>query len=324
MVADSLPDELQRVLQNHTKTTEAICDSFARELAATPIPPIIYHYTDDHGLKGILETGRLWFTDLFSLNDPSELNHGIRHALDALKSEADKGPSEAKIFYKQFTGALAGNVESSAHYFVCCFSKTDDDLGQWRAYADDGCGYAIGFDAEVLEKIFERAASPKSNLHSTFPVTYDDKRLCEIHEQLVAKTIPIISAPRGKKLSADMISQFMVLLSVRLATSCFMASLFFKHEAYSNEQEYRFLQIYPANKSVPNLKFRRRPYSLVRYREFDWKSAAAASVKEIICGPASDLKIARKFAYDCLREYLPGVGKTSIRRSEIPYRSVRR
>ncbi len=37
-------------------------------------------------------------------------------------------------------------------------------------------------------------------------MTYDDKRLCEIHEQLVAETIPVISAPRGMNLSAEMIS----------------------------------------------------------------------------------------------------------------------
>ena len=121
-----------------------------------------------------------------------------------------------------------------------------------------------------------------------------------------------------------MISEFMVSLSVDLARSCFMISLFFKHKAYSNEQEYRFLQIYPANTTIPDLNFRSRPYSLVRYRDFDWKSGAAESLKEIVIGPAGDQEVAFKFAYDCLREYLPPVGITSIKRAEIPYRSVRR
>lgn len=323
MAADSLPDELQRVLRDHTDSVNAICNSFTNEVEATSVPPTIYHYTDDHGLRGILETGRLWFTDLFNLNDPSELNHGIKYALDALESEADKGPPEVKRFHRQFKGALTGNVETSAHYFVCCFSTTGADLGQWRAYADDGRGYAIGFNAEVLENAFASAAMPRSE-HSTFPVSYDDKRLLKIHEQLVAKTIPAILAPQGTKLSGEVISQFMQSLSVRLASSCFMISLYFKHKAYSNEQEYRFLQIYPADRKVPDLNFRSRPYSLVRYREFDWISVAAESVKEIIIGPAGDQNVAFNFAYDCLREYLPAVGITSIKRSEIPYRSVRR
>ncbi len=322
MAVDSLPGELQSVLEDHKKVTEAICNSISDDLASMPTPSIIYHYTDDHGLKGILETGRLWFTDLFNLNDPSELNHGIRLALDVLKSAADTGPPEVKLFYDHFTQVLDENIEKFAHFFVCCFSKTDKDLGQWRAYADDGRGYAIGFDAGVLEKAFETASSPGSI--STFPVTYCDKRLCEIHEQLVKETIPAISAPHGKTLSGEMIPNFMSSLSTRLATSFSMVSLFFKHEAYINEQEYRFLQIYRADKAVPDLKFRSRPYSLVRYREFEWKCVAAESIKEVICGPASDQNIARRFADDCLREYLPSGEITSIKRSEIPYKSDRR
>jgi len=36
---------------------------------------------------------------------------------------------------------------------VACFSAADDLLSQWRAYADDGCGFAIGFNARYFEKL---------------------------------------------------------------------------------------------------------------------------------------------------------------------------
>ncbi len=223
-----------------------------------------------------------------------------------------------------FDGVFRDAIDKAARFFVCCFSITGDEIGQWRAYADDGRGYALGFDAIVLEKAFEKSRTPEANLYSTFPVTYDDEKLCGIFEQLVAATIPAISTPRGMNLGGEEISTFLVSLSTKLASAVVMSSLFFKHEAYINEQEYRFLQIYPADRAVPDLKFRSRPYELVRYREFDWKSVAAESVKEIIIGPAGDQNVAFNFAYDCLREYLPAVGITSIKRSEIPYRSVRR
>jgi len=42
----------------------------------------------DVGLRGILETGQLWLTDVFSLNDPSELNHGFSLLLKALLNKA--------------------------------------------------------------------------------------------------------------------------------------------------------------------------------------------------------------------------------------------
>ncbi|WP_416152053.1 DUF2971 domain-containing protein [Pseudomonas sp. Bout1] len=42
-----------------------------------------------------------------------------------------------------------------------CFSKAGDVLSQWRAYADDGQGYAIGFDSKLLKKYgFDAAGSP--------------------------------------------------------------------------------------------------------------------------------------------------------------------
>lgn len=39
--------------------------------------------------------------------------------------------------------------------FISCFSKKGDLLGQWRSYADDGKGIAIGYNLEELEKILK-------------------------------------------------------------------------------------------------------------------------------------------------------------------------
>ena len=323
MAAGDPLETLSRVVKDHWNVTKAIADSFTKELIATPVPPLIYHYTNDSGLRGILESGQLWFTNIFNLNDPTEIYHGMGHALDILKHEASGGPKEAKLFSEMFAHSLTGSVERSAHYFVCCFSKTDQDLGQWRAYADDGRGYAIGFDAKLLEKAFAKTGAPGANLHSTFPVTYDDTHLRKIHEQLVTETIPVISAPRGMGLDAAVVSEFLQKLSVNLGTWCFYVSLFFKHEAYRNEEEYRFLQIYPVDRAVPGLKIRSLPFSLVKYREFDWKRVAAESIKEVMVGPAGDQKIAFNFAHDCLRVYTPSPGIISIKLSDIPYRSVR-
>ena len=57
-------------------------------LDSEPPPSTIYHYTTDQGLRGILENGSLWVTDIFSLNDPSELKHGLQIAEEALTATA--------------------------------------------------------------------------------------------------------------------------------------------------------------------------------------------------------------------------------------------
>jgi hypothetical protein len=122
-------------------------------------------------LKGILETGEIWLTDIFSLNDPSELRHGLSHALKILNTKAATGPPESKIFAKDF-GAFTqqGGIQRSAHYFMCSFSSCGDDLGQWRAYADNGRGYALGFDGKGLEKAFDKQG--RAPILRALPITY--------------------------------------------------------------------------------------------------------------------------------------------------------
>lgn len=81
---------LIEALERHSAQSSAICDNFTGELLNAPKPSVIYHYTDDKGLKGIPETGKLWFTDLFSLNDPSELDHGMKHAFKILIAQVEQ------------------------------------------------------------------------------------------------------------------------------------------------------------------------------------------------------------------------------------------
>jgi len=233
---------------------------------------------------------------------------------------ADIGPQESRIFAKHFTNFNEQGLKSTAHYFVCSFSSDGDDLGQWRAYADNGRGYAIGFDAKALEQSFTRAAGLPIPNNCTFPVTYDDTQLAGIHRNLVERMFPLISLPRGKKLENEVIHTYMRELAISLSLPALRSALFFKHEAYKNEQEYRFLQIFPANETPPDLKRRYRAFELVKYREFNWKNLQPGALKRIIVGPAADRSKASRFAADCLSAFHNGY--VEVAQSQIPYRAV--
>src|SRR6266436_3728636 len=97
------PKDMKDALSEFDVTAGEIVNTFARTIESQKVPEVIYHYTNDAGLRGILETGRLWLSDIFSLNDPSELRHGLSHAVNILNNEAESGPPEAKLFAKQFT-----------------------------------------------------------------------------------------------------------------------------------------------------------------------------------------------------------------------------
>jgi len=314
-----LPDDLQRILDDHRETL----NDLQGHLELEPPPPVIYHYTDDKGLKGILENGCLWLTDIRSLNDPSELSHGLTMAADIIEKAAANGPAPYRTFAEMFGNAMRRRHGEIAHNFVCCFSKTGDELGQWRAYANDGHGFAIGFNTNLLETGFKQSCDATAGAWSTFPVIYDDDRLHTVLKRFIDVTLPCLSALSQEHLAQDSVKPFIVRLSVELAKACFFASMLKKHSGYLNEDEYRFFRIYRSDSDVPNLRIRSRPYSIVRYVEFEWKEHAFSSVVEIIAGPSTDYEMSRRFVLDCFREYMTDCKPPLIKKSTIPYRNLR-
>lgn len=315
-----IPKDMAEALSKFDQSAEQIVASFLNGLESREPPEIIYHYTNDAGLRGILETGQLWLSDIFNLNDPSELSHGFSHAVNILGSMAEKGPPESQVFAKHFAAFHEGGMRGTAHYFVCSFSGNGDDLGQWRAYADNGRGYALGFDARELEGVFTTENGDPISANSTFHITYDDATLSEIHRQLVEGMFSLISLPRGRGLESGVINSYMKELSVSLSLHALRAALFFKHEAYKNESEFRFLQIHRADVPPPEVERRYRSYELVKYREFDWRQLKPSVLKKIVVGPAADPVKATRFAEDCLAAF-HGNG-IEITCSPIPYRAL--
>jgi hypothetical protein len=308
---------MRDALANFNREADEIVDSFLATLEASPPPPIIYHYTNDVGLRGILETGQLWLTDIFSLNDPSELSHGLSHAITILNSKAATGPPESKMFAADFAEFIhQGRIRQSGDYFISSFSSCGDDLGQWRAYADNGRGYALGFDAKALEDAFVRQGG--APIVKAFPVAYHDAQLIELHRSMIEKMFGLISLPRGKGLADSAIMAYMAEMYTLITVHALHAGLHFKHEAYKNEREYRFFQAYPLSTPPSATKLRARLYSLIRYQAFDWKSAGFGVLKKIVLGPSANIEKATAFAKDSL--LLVDQKAVEVTRSAIPYR----
>ena len=63
-------------LEAYRTKVERLLQTTDRLLQATdsnrPVPPVLYHYTDAHGLYGIAQTKELWATNVSYLNDSQE------------------------------------------------------------------------------------------------------------------------------------------------------------------------------------------------------------------------------------------------------------
>ena len=170
----------------------------------------------------------------------------------------------------------------------------------------------------ALENGFTKRGGIPTPNNSTFHITYNDARLLGIQSQIVEKMRNLIMLPAGRSLQNSAITVYMAELQMLLTLHILQTILFFKHEAYANEREFRFLQIHKADEP-PTVKVRARRYGLVKYREFDWRSIAPDALKKIVVGPAADYGATSQFAKDCLGLF--HLNNVEVARSEIPYRA---
>lgn len=99
-----------------------------------------YHYTSVAGCLGILESRAIWLTDYRYLNDRMELHQGLNSLL--LKFPHNHQESFKRAFKWH---------DIQNHHCVLSLSRSSTILSQWRAYASDGAGMALGLNNTFLE-----------------------------------------------------------------------------------------------------------------------------------------------------------------------------
>jgi hypothetical protein len=107
---------------------------------------IIYHYCGANGFYGILRSKALWLSDAYFMNDYMEHRLVLDKAVEYLEA-LGKEPVN-----RRFCERVRESLRTvPIHPYVCCFSSKRDMLSQWRAYSDDGAGFAIGFSRDGIE-----------------------------------------------------------------------------------------------------------------------------------------------------------------------------
>lgn len=99
-----------------------------------------YHYTSVAGALGIISSRTVWLTDYRFLNDRLELHQGLNNFLSRIP-QAQQGS-----FRRAFQWHNMRN-----HHCVFSLSRSPNILSQWRAYASDGAGIALGLNKTFLE-----------------------------------------------------------------------------------------------------------------------------------------------------------------------------
>ena len=269
---------------------------------------LIYHYCDSNAFFAICTNRKLWMNDLHSMDDFMELHWGYSIWEQSANTRIEKYGKEfldeidEVIHFSGFQSLLLAN----------CFSTDKDVLSQWRAYADDGKGYVIGFNAKELLGLPIRALQ----------VLYDKE------QKIKEATATIDALYQLKQEDSNEFKTFCNVFGYDLSA--------FKNPAFIEEKEIRLIHLLDFKKSNDfmklvdkggiyfgedrkgeEIKFKIKQDIPTPYIELDFSNNNKINpIKEVVIGPKNEVM---KTAIRIFLETI-GIEKVEINKSNASYR----
>ncbi|MEQ9948110.1 DUF2971 domain-containing protein [Pectobacterium aroidearum] len=273
---------------------------------------IIYHYCSPEAFLSISKNKKLWLSATNNMNDFSEgawLSKALENVLSFNLTSDNESMREGIL--RQF------NINNNIKY-ITCFSKESDILSQWRAYAQNGEGVAIGFDEESLGLESGMALNhpdPKYSIKLNDVMYMSGNKLSNMLVNLL-KESGIKLLPEKENLYPEKLMD--------LGNQLSYLSTVVKNPAFIEEQEKRIIYsplIFGDAKDnstkilnpIGDMHYRISNGFLTSYFEFELKSE---SIVEVVCGPRC------KFSQYDLETFLGlnQLGLARIHRSAATYR----
>ncbi|WP_447035297.1 DUF2971 domain-containing protein [Vibrio alginolyticus] len=272
----------------------------------------IYHYCDLNGFTSIIRNKKLWVSATNNLNDYREVNWFVDKVFHRLKELVNP---ENEELLNQFWELKTIN---SPMPYICSFSKNGDLLSQWRAYADDGQGVALGFNRDYFNF---KVQIPSPNVSKEFStgisdVFYDDDEQEKVIEDILAKILAPYETEQEK--SGNLL---------HAVTALNQLSYVCKNNAFREEDEVRIIHTplitgdqEGATHLMGNMSemlHRVSGNTLTSYFELDFSEVKDVQpLLEIVLGPKCKIS---KYDMDTFLS-LNGFGKTTYRISTASYR----
>jgi len=204
-------------------------------------------------------------------------------------------------------------------FYIASFSRDRNDLGQWRAYADNGRGFALGLAPHLFEAV--DTANPQPTEYVVMPVVYGEKEAEPRYRAAIETAAGIVQANRAHLIDKKVGIAFLRTMADELiAGQLIGTSLLVKHEAYSHKKEVRLVILGVRDTQKPYIKTRIRGSEIVPFIEGDMPLRDKDGIVEIVVGPA-----AAPPAKDAVKSLLQSFGVElgdRIKDSGIPYRVV--
>lgn len=216
-------------------------------------PKTLYHYCSLSAFQKIIEGHSIWLSDINKSNDMQELrwikgqcNYYVMKAwVDYVKAKDSQNELHSVDFNKFDEVKKFGELALAYDGKICwvfCLSEIKDDLGQWRGYAEDGTGVAIGFSSFFFELInsVSKIVDLENNLYCK-QVRYSEKDIEKFFLEHVGLS----------KIHVDNATDEVVnILEDAIVYSMSNAALF-KQGSFSAEKEWRIIYTCGRDKVKP-------------------------------------------------------------------------
>lgn len=269
----------------------------------------LYHYTTLEASLSILKGRKLWLTSAHNLNDHQEVNW--MYGKIAKQIEFFRGDYSDEAI-RIVSEAIIANRNTP---YICSFSTNPDLLSQWRAYASDGTGFAIGFNRSALPRIdgLPHLSAAVQNSTSTHSLIYQEVVQDDLVRNFLRTALEAAQDPTAQHSGKHV---DFILNLVALASVC-------KNPAFVEEAEVRMIHLPLIHlkegkgavvmMAVSEPKFRISCGRLATYFEYDIPKDA---ITEVVLGPKCQVS-----GYD-LTMLLSSTGypNVTIRRSSASYR----
>jgi hypothetical protein len=279
-----------------------------RALAESP-PPVIFHYTSPRGLHGMLQSAAIWATHAEFLNDRTELSYVeqvIASAAKSLEGEAHTRYSRELLRVLQLPNWRGYEPRD---VFVACFSASSDSLSQWRAYANDGLGYAVGLATDVPFRVRNR---PETTV-LLLKVLYNKVDQEEAVRQALARIVVVFDRCSGLEDPGYVTFRGLVAVAQYVVPVGFAL----KNPGFAEEAEWRLVVIdeapWPAG---PHVHHRPSEFGLTPFVELE--TGEKLPLRKLTLGPRLHEDPARKGTVSALRKYRHNVILPTVEAPDRP------
>lgn len=296
-------------------------EHYSSHFFSIPSNPI-YHYTSGDNFINIIKKGELWATQAACLNDTTEITYAINCLLERVEVKLQSGGNDKNyyILQRMKESLSSPNIETSP-VFVSCFSESQDDLSQWRAYSGHEGGYALEFDASKLRDCgysidAEGKLTPKILLAR---IEYDLNRHSMIFDNVIDFSVKFFNELSGseKAKALNEVESWADEFCTYWLNNLAIFAACIKNPAFSSEREWRLIYYFGPNDPA-RMEFRQKQSMMTRHIPLDLQKPLP--IMGVIVGPCRHPQLSKVAAADLLLANEFDLASINIRLTQIPYR----